>query len=312
MKKSLLALAALTAFAGVASAQSSVTLYGRLDTSIGKNAGSGNKVMQNGSGSRFGVMGVEDLGGGLKARFQLEHRFNADTGADSNAGGRFWHGRSVVGLEGGFGQVLLGRDYTPAFLGSQLAADPWGWDTVAASTFTVGVTGGGIAPVRTDSSITYRISASGISFGAQIGEATDQFNNTVDKPTSLFLGYAGGPFSIGLGLENPGGANDKWTTVNGGFTIGAIKLTGLIGNGTTNANVKVKSTFVSATMTMGQGELRAAFGKRKNGSATTISGLGLGYHYALSKRTTLYADYARNSKLATQKTAYDVGIKHNF
>lgn len=311
MKKSLLALAALTAFAGAASAQSTVTLYGRLDMSIAKNAGSSAKAMQNGSGARFGVMGVEDLGGGMKARFQLEHRFETDTGAQSNAS-RFWTGRSIVGLEGGFGSVMLGREYTPAFLGSQLAADPWGWDTVAASTLTVGVTGGGIAPVRNDSALTYNIAAGGIRFGAQIAEANDTFNNTPNKPTALFLGYSGGPLSLGLGHDNPGGTNDKWTTVNAGFKMGDINLTGLIGNGTTNANVKVKSLLVAAAVTMGQGELRAAFGQRKNGSTKTISGFALGYHYALSKRTTLYGEFANNSKLATQKSAYDVGIKHNF
>lgn len=311
MKKSLLALAALTAFAGVASAQSSVTLYGRLDLSIAKNAGSANKGMQNGSGSRFGVMGVEDLGGGMKARFQLENRFDADTGAQSNSA-RFWTGRSVVGLEGGFGQVLLGREYTPAFLQSQLAGDPWGWETVAADTFTVGVTGGGVVPVRNDSSLTYRISAGGVNFGAQIAEANDTLVTHRDRPKSFAVSGAFGPVTIGVGLENPGGVNDKWNTVNAGFNLGAVKLTGLIGNGKNNANAKVKSTFLAATMVMGQGELRAAFGKRKTGTTTDISGLGLGYHYALSKRTTLYADYARNSKLATQKTAYDFGVKHNF
>ena len=72
MKKSLLALAALGAFAGVAHAQSSVTLYGIVDVGINMNTNAGGShkydmssgVMQ---GSRFGLRGTEDLGGGLKA-----------------------------------------------------------------------------------------------------------------------------------------------------------------------------------------------------------------------------------------------------
>ena len=64
MKKSLIALAALGAFAGAASAQSSVTLYGRVDLAVGKGVGTANKTINNGSGSRFGVRGVEDVGGG--------------------------------------------------------------------------------------------------------------------------------------------------------------------------------------------------------------------------------------------------------
>ncbi len=87
MKKSLLALAVLGAFAGVASAQSSVTLYGRVDLSAGKGAGVEQNSLANGSGSRFGVRGVEDLGGGLQALFNIEHRFNADTGAQTASPG---------------------------------------------------------------------------------------------------------------------------------------------------------------------------------------------------------------------------------
>ena len=108
MKKSLIALATLAAFAGAASAQSSVTMYGRVDLSIGKNVGSIAKYMANGSGSRLGLRGTEDLGGGMKAIFNIEHRFDADTGVNPNA--RFWHARSLVGLEGGFGKVSLGRE----------------------------------------------------------------------------------------------------------------------------------------------------------------------------------------------------------
>ena len=84
MKKSLLALAVLGAFAGAASAQSSVTLYGRLDLSVNKGVGQTAKNLSNGSGSRFGVRGSEDLGGGMSALFNLEHRFDADTGASQN------------------------------------------------------------------------------------------------------------------------------------------------------------------------------------------------------------------------------------
>ena len=128
MKKSLLALAALTAFTGAVSAQSNVTMYGRIDLSVNKGVGTTDKTISNGSGSRLGLRGSEDLGGGMAAIFNIEHRFNADTGVDGS--GRMWSARSLVGLKGNFGQVTLGREYTTAFLGSQLINDPWGWDTV--------------------------------------------------------------------------------------------------------------------------------------------------------------------------------------
>jgi len=322
MKKSLLALAVLGAFAGAASAQSSVTLYGRVDLSVAKNAGAANKAMQNGSGSRFGVRGVEDLGGGTSAFFNIEHRYNADTGAMSDAT-RMWGGRSIVGLQGGFGKVTLGREYTTAFLGSQLVADPWGWDTVATD-LTIAVTGGSIARVRNDSSLTYNFAASGFSFGVQTAEATDTINNFQKKPVNFALGYAAGPLAIGMGHERTGqeaAASAKWTTFHASYNLGAVKLGGLIGTGNTAANAKHKSWMLTAVAPMGQGEFRAAFGKLTadpagNGATQqkfdAAKGFAVGYHYALSKRTTLYTDFVRNTARATEKTGYDFGIKHNF
>lgn len=118
MKKSLLALSVLGAFAGVAHAQSSVTIYGLIDTGVSYNSnvakadgGNGSKFALNSgviNGSRIGFKGVEDLGGGLNAIFQLETGFSTDTGkADST--GELFRRKSVVGLSGGFGTVLLGR-----------------------------------------------------------------------------------------------------------------------------------------------------------------------------------------------------------
>jgi len=349
MKKSLLALAVLGAFAGAASAQSSVTLYGRVDLSVGKGAGLASKHLQNGSGSRLGMRGVEDLGGGTSAFFNIEHRFNADTGAVTDASGRFWAGRSIVGLQGGFGRVTLGREYTTAFLGSQLVADPWGWDTVVSGTPGTGlnqaITGGAIAAVRNDSSLTYNFAASGFSFAAQIAEATDALNNFPNRPVNFAVGYAAGPLRLGMGYERTGAeaaANAKWTTFNGSYNLGAVTLGAFFGTGNTAANAKHKSWMFTAVAPMGQGELRASYGKLTRDVAGPAAkydahkGLGVGYHYALSKRTTVYADFVRNTgeyKRAAQelavggsataianaaaldssaKTGYNFGIKHNF
>ena len=332
MKKSLLALAVLGAFAGVAAAQSAVTMYGRVDLSVGKNAGSDAKVMQNGSGSRLGLRGNEDLGGGMAAFFNIETRFDADTGsaqgfnltptgstaAPAGASGtanRFWSARSLVGLSGGFGRVSLGREYTVAFLGSQLANDPWGWDTVAAGTGTVGITGLGIARVRNDSAVTYNIERSGFSFGAQIAEATDTINNFQKRPMNVSAGYAAGPVAVNFGYEVTGleaAAKEKMYSLGGAFDLGAVKLGASYAKGTTAANVDRKSYMLTAVAPMGQGEFRAAIGKRTVGGADDINLVAVGYHYALSKRTTLYVDVANNSKLPAEKTGYDFGLKHNF
>ena len=315
MKKSLLALAALTAFAGAASAQSSVTLYGRVDLSVAKNLGDDKKEMQNGSGSRFGVRGVEDLGGGLKALFNIEHRFNADTGAMSDPS-RMWGGRSFVGLQGGFGQVVFGREYSTAFLGSQLGADPWGWDTIVAR-LNPAITGGAIAKVRYDSSATYRISASGFSFAAQIAEATDTLYKVKNKPVNFALGYASGPIAVGMGYERTGeeaAETAKWMTIHGSYNLGMVKLGALYGTGDTAAGSEHRSYLLTAVAPMGAGELRASYGRLENKTANVdaAKGFALGYHYNMSKRTTLYVDVARNTALSAEKSGYDVGIKHNF
>lgn len=334
MKKSLIALATLAAFAGAASAQSSVTLYGRVDLAVGKAIGTNAKALNNGSGSRFGVRGVEDLGGGLAALFQIEHRYDADTGASQNfpagnagnvgpatASNRFWGGRSIVGLRGGFGQVVLGREYTTAFLMSQLVNDPWGWDTVVSGTPGTGlnqlITGGAIARVRNDSSITYNVTAGGLSFGAQIAEATDSINGFRNKPLNFAVAYGAGPLSLNFGYERTGAeaaAAAKWMTIGGAYNLGAVKLGAMLGSGNTTANAKHRSYLVTAVAPMGAGEFRASYGQLRNRTAgvNAAKGFGIGYHYSLSKRTTLYTDFATNSALATNKNGYDFGIKHNF
>lgn len=313
MKKSLLALAALTAFAGAASAQSSVTLYGRVDLSINKGIGTDAKAISNGSGSRLGLRGSEDLGGGLSALFNIEHRFNADTGADSTGGVRMWNGRSFVGLKGGFGQVVFGREYTTAFLGTQLIADPWGWDTVAAQN---GITGlGGIAKVRNDSSITYNVAAGGFSFGIQTAEATDSINTFASKPLNFNVGYGAGPLRASFGYEKTGregAGNEKMWSASVSYNLGFMKPGFYYGKGTALNGADHKGMMFTATAPMGAGEFRASYGNLKANDTTVSKRLALGYHYSMSKRTTLYVDFANDSEAARNKSGYDVGIKHNF
>jgi predicted porin len=320
MKKSLLALAALTAFAGAASAQSSVTLYGRVDLSVAKNPGSDTKNIQNGSGSRLGLRGSEDLGGGLSALFNIEHRFNADTGESQNFGvgatgtnNRFWGGRSLVGLKGGFGQVVFGREYTTSFLGTQLWADPWGWDTVAAQNAITGL--GGIAKVRNDSSITYNVAAGGFSFGIQTAEATDTINKFQTKPLNFNVGYAGGPLRASFGYEKTGregAGNEKMWSIAASYDLGMVKPGFYYGKGTALNDADHKGMMFTATAPMGSGEFRASYGNLKANDTTVAKIIALGYHYSMSKRTTLYVDFANNSELNDNKSGYDVGIKHNF
>jgi len=345
MKKSLLALAVLGAFAGAASAQSSVTLYGLIDENLGKDFGSNQKRMAQGGSSRLGFRGAEDLGGGTSAIFQIEHRFRPWNGTINGGNGvngspvTFWQARSYVGLAGNFGTIKLGREYDGAFFHGEVVADPWGWDTVVSS-MTVAVNSGtAVNNFNVNRAVTYITpNLGGFQATAQIAERQDNcgtsglnsaasasastaaivgtpvFGNCQDKPISFGAGYDGGPLSVGVGYNNPGNVNDKWISTRASYDLGMVKLWGFYGFGNNVANDKVKSYELAATVPVGQGQFRAGIFNLKNSttSTTTIQGYGLAYFYSLSKRTTLYVDYGYNSKLATEKSAYDFGIKHVF
>ena len=316
-----LTLAALALLGSTAAmAQSSVTVYGRVDLSLAQQADAvKNKEVRNGSGSRLGFRGVEDLGDGLKAVFQLEHRFNADEGTQTNAT-RFWDGKAIVGLEGGFGRITLGREENPAYTLSQGVADPFGTDTVASNG---SIVNGRIGTTRYSNTVNYRFAASGFTIAGQVAEADGNTpagtGGVAEKrPFSLGAGYAAGPLTLGFGYENPADADDAWTTVNAAYDFGAVKLGGFFGTGTNVSDQKHQSWLVSATAPIGGGQLRVSYGQLKNKDTSTIADkqLGLGYHYALSKRTTVYADVISekrdNMPSDRESTGYDLGIKHNF
>ena len=115
MKKSLIALAVASAIPALAQAQTSVTLTGILKTGLDavsvKNAGTtGNMLALTDGSSRFIIAGSEDLGGGLRATFQIDTRFRPDEGKSAAASlSAIADGATWVGLAGGFGQLRLGR-----------------------------------------------------------------------------------------------------------------------------------------------------------------------------------------------------------
>jgi predicted porin len=326
MKKSLLALAVLGAFAGTAMAQSSVTIYGKIDQAVGKPIGSRDKqVMDHGgtAGSRIGFRGVEDLGGGLAAVFGFEHRFLPDTG--ESASPRFWNGYSTVGLRSAWGTVNLGRQYVPAFTHIQNQIDPFGGDTQG-QLRDVGMrpVGSGIARVRVSDSIRYDFSAAGFNVAASIAEATQEAGSATgpDRPWSLAGNYSAGPLFVGVGYEDPQGANDKLLSAGVRYAFGPATLSVGGSVGKTNLDRDTNGWLVGVNWKLGPGDLKAAFGQSKVENAagekmTTSSKVGVGYHYNLSKRTKLYADVGRDSKVTTpvgntSKLGYDLGIQHNF
>jgi predicted porin len=252
--------AALAGLAATAAAQSSVTIYGKVDLGLRKPIGTDNKELATGSDGRLGFRGTEDLGNGMKAFFNFEHRFFPNNGTQD--GSQFWKGVSRVGLAGGFGSIALGRQQIAAFTLVQDQVDPFGADTVAGLR-DQGMRVGGITKVRVDNSIRYDFSAAGFNFAASIAEA--EANAGVDRPVSLAVNYAAGPLFLAAGIEDPAGATDRQWNLGAAYSFGAARLSAGVANGKTNAGVAAKGFLVGLNMTLPrrpEGRLRRAEGRR--------------------------------------------------
>ncbi len=272
MKKSLLALAVLGAYAGVASAQSSVTLYGTVDLNgtYLKNSGQSRRYSLGTDGlnsSQLGFRGVEDLGGGLKAGFTLLSGINPDTGT---ANGKFWNRRSTVSLFSNAGELRLGRDYMPIFW-NQTIFDAFGTNGIGESNGIRQLASG----VRSDNSIGYFLPSNLGGFYGQAmvaaaeGGTTNTGGSSSDKSGARLyagrLGFAAGPFDVAAALGSQkfaGGPNSlagtltafgapayivnagqslKTFNIGGSYDFGFLKLLGYF------EHEKVTATGTAAT-----------------------------------------------------------------
>ncbi|NLP61933.1 porin [Paraburkholderia sacchari] len=206
MKKSLLALAALGAFAGVAHAQSSVTLYGIIDEGFNLNTNSGGKHLYNLSsgvmqGSRFGLRGAEDLGGGLKAVFVLENGFDVNTGK-LGQGGLMFGRQAYVGLSSSqFGTVTFGRQYDSVvdYVGPLEAGDQWGGYLAAHPQDLDNFNNA----YRTNNTVKFTsVNYAGLTFGGTYSFGGQAGNFTGNQIWSLGAGYNNGPLALGVGYLN--------------------------------------------------------------------------------------------------------------
>lgn len=345
MKKSLLALAVLGAFAGGAYAQSSVTLYGKIDQSFAKQVASKDKtIADNGGagGSRFGLMGNEDLGNGLYALFRLEAGITPDTGAASTP---FWNRYAYVGIGSKtYGQLTLGRVENGAWdvLNS---VDPFGGDTAAAlrdvgmtlrttsydnSTNASATNGTTLDVRRINNAARYDLSYQGFKFSASVAErpttaAGDSINGD-KKPWALGGSYTYGPAYVGLAYEHLGTDKGRLASIAAAYNFGFVKVSGGYSDGRDASDNAVKGFLIGALVPYGQFNFKAGYAQSKVESLVvdgndnaTLKKFGLGGEYKLSKRTKIYADYARiagditNDSIGDKnKNGYDIGIQHNF
>jgi predicted porin len=283
MKKSLIALAALMAV-GAASAQSSVTLFGIVDATFAYGKGSVTKRYQlTNSGynsSRLGFRGTEDLGGGMSASFWLEAGVNNDngTGAATNTNnqasggalagmngsqGLTFNRRSTVSLAGGWGELRLGRDYTPQFW-NLTVFDPFGTNGVGTSQLLNSIITG-VTAVRASNSYGYFLPPNLGGFYGQVqyysGENPSP-SATAKDGTGLGarLGFAFGPFNVALGLSRTkyAAGNVKQNNLGGQWDFGMAKLMGTISRDK-NGGVDGRGWLIGGLIPVGAGEIRVAF-----------------------------------------------------
>ena len=324
MKKSLIALAVLAA-SGAAMAQSSVTLYGVMDTGVSYFKGDDSVYGLTKTGgnvnSRLGFRGVEDLGNGLKATFNLEAGFNVDdgTGYLGAGSGLEFRRTSTVGLQGSFGEVRLGRMLTSSYLAVS-RYDVFG-DTGAGASLAWNIGNTGYAP-RAQNAISFTsANYNGFKFGGEYG-----FGEQQEARTSRYFGlaatYDNGPLSLGFGYDRNNDTNvatafggiGKFVTpvdvktwqLGGAYNFGIAKLAGFYKD-TKYSKPNVAPTAKFKTFGLGvsapvgaAGEVRASYNHYR--ASADITGLNtptlkadqlsLGYVHNLSKRTALYGTYA--------------------
>lgn len=315
MKRTLIVAAIAALSAGAVSAQSSVTVYGRLNTSLeyqkNLDVTDTKAVMQN-NASRLGFMGTEDLGGGLAANFFLEHRFDADTG---QVPGAFWAGDAFVGLSGGFGAINLGRRTSAAYYATADYISFHNHDTgTSADALYTYLSGAG---TNTVSYMTPTFSGFNVEIAQSAGEGVD-----INKVTNVAAKYDSGPLHIGVGYEQRDGDDAKQAAVRVMYELGAVTLGGYyqrsaIGGGNRDA-YRASMMYVA-----GSSEFHVNVGFAddfSNVADSDATQFTLGYNYNLSKRTKVYAFYTEMDNgsigylgFADRKfSSFALGVRHNF
>jgi predicted porin len=343
LRASAIALACL-AVGGVAHAQSSVSAYGLIDLSAGSfQTAGGLKVKRLDSGnmstSYLGFKGSEDLGGGLRAGFQLESFINVDSGNAGRVTGvdAFWARNANVSLSGGFGTIKLGRQGPPLFVSTLLFnafGDSFGfspairqWYSAPYGTPLVGDSGW-------NNAIGYSIPSIGGLSATVLIAAGEGAATSKGKNVGANVLYFAGPVALTAAWQDvksqgvlgqsiatfPGFASQTSYQVGGSFDAGVVKLFAQYGKIKTDATKDVTTTNynVGAKVPMGAGALMAQYGSSTiatQGAASDKKSqiASFGYDYFLSKRTDVYAVLMLDKFTAVSNgTTYAVGVKHTF
>ena len=312
MKRTLFAIAAFGTLAGTAAAQSAVTVFGSVDINLRHqtNDGSATKNVMGTDGlnsSRLGFRGIEDLGDGLKAGFWLEAPMTPN---DGNSTGLTFRRRSTVSLiSERWGELRLGRDYTPVFW-TRALYDPFGFNGVGLA--------GNVDPngvlqptyVRSNNAIGYLLpNTLGGAYGQFMVAAAEGTPN--GKYVGGRLGYSKGPADVSVAVSRQslnGGANrfDTWV-VGGSYNFGVATLQGAYSrdHNDTGTGSTFKHWLIGTVVPVGVAEIHASYNKMDAGSGNGARMAAVGVVYNLSKRTALYGTYSQLSNEGAFKQSVD-------
>jgi predicted porin len=350
MKKLNLALVLAGALTGAAQAQSAVEVYGIVDMGLVREVGSvtgstagGNRITSGAqSGTRLGFKGKEDLGNGLSALFVLETGIAADAGGFNQANKAFGR-QSFLGLQGDFGTLTLGRQYTSYFLTLNQVADPFASGLAGNaqnlmlpnSTYT----GAGDASLTTDRAIRMD---NAIKYATPVfenfsGEIAYGFGEKVDatdghRVISGSVGYDSKPLNVRLAYYErnnlTGTASLKSTMLAANYDLEFAKIFVAYADNDWLIQGKTRNYLIGATVPFGAHKFIASYIRadgRGTNAANDADQWGIGYTYGLSKRTNLYAAYGQisndgaaaytvgnNSENGTSNKAFNLGVRHVF
>ena len=323
---------------GLCCAQSNVAVYGIADMGVvSESGGAGGRVLKVTSGiangSRLGFKGSEELGGGMTALFTLDAGILADTGASAQ-GGLLFGRQAFVGLAGAAGTLRLGRQYT--FIDSSLGAlDPFylGFAGRMSNVFTAGYVS------RVDNSITYASPVRG-GFSGELAYGAGEVPG--DAAAKRYLGaaatYADGPLYVRLAHQDSNtlsttqlAGRARNTVIGAVYDFGVLKAHGAVALSKSAAGavttVDSADLMLGVTLPFGPHRVLASYVRRDDRRAANAdaSQVGIGYTYALSKRSTLYAAYAhinnRNGAAylvgnatdnGSGNQAWNLGLRHTF
>jgi predicted porin len=308
---------------GTVLAQSSVTLTGLIDASVGSSRapGSDDTVYNVDSGkmttSWIGFRGSEDLGGGLSAVFTIDSFLRVDNGAAGRFDGdAFWARNAWVGLASkNLGRVTVGRNTTSLFVATLLfnaIGDSFGYSPSIRHYFTSGTVSG---DTGWSDSLQYSSPNWG-GFNVVLTGAAGEGNG--GRNAAATANYFGGPLGLTLSWQaakkGAAVADTKTWQLGGAYDFTVVKLfgqTGKVENETSGNEYKIHG--LGASMPIGAGKLLAQYGMIKPQTGAERKTFTIGYDHYVSKRTDLYV-VAMNDKVEDLSAGkyWSVGVRHRF